>query len=141
MRKTREVSVSLSVYECWLCVCVVCKHKVFLFAIIQAESQYAHVNEPEHVIKNIYILGAVRQNLIGDAGCEVTSNISYVITDTNFHLWFFASRLLLSAEQINAEMIFSDVASPPGMDKACLAPSFPLSQNKSQHTPTTDMLL
>lgn len=40
------------------------EHKVFLFDIIQAESQYAHVNEPENVIKNIYILGTVMQNLI-----------------------------------------------------------------------------
>lgn len=72
-----------------LCVCVLgCEHKVFLFDIIQAESQYAHVNEPENVIKNIYILGTVIQNLIWDAGYKVTSNISYIITDTNSHLWF-----------------------------------------------------
>lgn len=44
--------------------CVVwCEHKVFLFDTIQAESQYAHVNEPENVIKNIYILRAAVQNL------------------------------------------------------------------------------
>lgn len=48
-----------------VCACVVgCEHKVFLFDIIQAESQYAHVNEPENVIKNIYIVGTVIQNLI-----------------------------------------------------------------------------
>lgn len=67
--------------------CVVgCEHKVFLFDIIQAESQYAHVNEPENVIKNIYILGTAVQNLVRDAGYKVTSNISYIITDTNSHL-------------------------------------------------------
>lgn len=45
--------------------CVVgCEHKVFFFDIIQAESQYAHVNEPENVIKNIYIVGIVIQNLL-----------------------------------------------------------------------------
>lgn len=52
-------------YKC-ACVCVLveCEHKVFLFDIIQAESQYAHVNEPENIIKNIYILGTVIQNFM-----------------------------------------------------------------------------
>lgn len=77
-------SVSLCV---WVCV-VGCEHKVFLFDIIQAESQYAHVNEPENVIKNIYVLGTAVQNLVWDAGYKVTSNISYIITDPNSHLGF-----------------------------------------------------
>lgn len=60
-----------------VCVCVFgCEHKVFLFDIVQAESQYAHVNEPESVIKNIYILGTAVQNLVRDVAYEVTSNIS-----------------------------------------------------------------
>lgn len=69
--------------------CVVgCEHKVFLFDIIQAESQYAHVNEPENVIKNIYILGTAVWNVVRASGYKVTSNISYIITDTNSHLGF-----------------------------------------------------
>lgn len=72
-----------------VCVCVVgCEHKVFLFDIIQAESQYAHVNEPENVIKNTYILETAIQNFMWDAGYKVTSKISYIITDTNSHLLF-----------------------------------------------------
>lgn len=51
-----------------VCVCVCelvgCEHKVFLFDIIQAASQYAHVNEPENIIKNIYILRTVIHNFI-----------------------------------------------------------------------------
>lgn len=46
---------------------------MFLFDVIQAESQSAHVNELENAIKNIYILETVIQGLVGDAGCEVTA--------------------------------------------------------------------
>lgn len=60
--QTRE-SLCLNVLIC-VYVLVGCEHKVFLFDIIQAESQYAHVNEPENIIKNIYILGTVTQNFI-----------------------------------------------------------------------------
>lgn len=37
---------------------------MFLFDVIQAESQSAHVNELENAIKNIYILETVIQNLM-----------------------------------------------------------------------------
>lgn len=58
------VSLCINVLLC-VCVCVVgCEHKVFLFDIIQAESQYAHVNEPENVIKNTYILETAIQNFM-----------------------------------------------------------------------------
>lgn len=46
---------------------------MFLFDVIQAASQSAHVNELENAIKNIYILETVIQDLVGDAGCEVTA--------------------------------------------------------------------
>lgn len=38
--------------------------EVLLFDVIQAESQSAHVNELENVIKNIYILETMIQNLM-----------------------------------------------------------------------------
>lgn len=46
---------------------------MFLFDVIQAESQSAHVNELENAIKNIYILETGIQDFVGDAGCEVTA--------------------------------------------------------------------
>lgn len=50
---------------------------VFLFDVIQAESQSAHANELGNAIKNIYILETAIQDFMRDAGYRVTSSIFY----------------------------------------------------------------